>query len=97
MAPGTLAAFPYVVVRIGCSKCSRKGQYRLARLAAKLGPDARMTDVLAALAGNCALWGVHTPGIERCGALFHDIANGRPPDTPRDAQPIPKRPLRVVR
>ena len=34
-----LAFYPFVVVRIACRVCSRNGAYRLARLAAKFGPD----------------------------------------------------------
>jgi hypothetical protein len=34
-----LALYPYIVVRMGCRLCSRRGAYRLARLAAKYGPE----------------------------------------------------------
>ena len=34
-----LAFYPFVVVRIACRVCSRNGAYRLARLAAKFGPE----------------------------------------------------------
>jgi hypothetical protein len=34
-----LAFYPFVVVRIACRVCSRSGAYRLARLAAKHGPE----------------------------------------------------------
>ena len=34
-----LAYYPYVVVRVGCDRCDRKGAFRLARLAAKFGPN----------------------------------------------------------
>ena len=35
----------YPVVRIGCRQCSRQGAYRLARLAAKLGPEITLRDL----------------------------------------------------
>jgi hypothetical protein len=34
-----LAHYPFVVVRIRCRVCARKGSYRLARIAAKHGPE----------------------------------------------------------
>src|SRR5271163_4032441 len=36
-----LAFYPFVVVRIACRVCSRRGSYRLARLAAKIRPGDR--------------------------------------------------------
>jgi hypothetical protein len=79
----TLASYPYVTVRLGCSKCPRRGQYRLARLAAKLGPDMNMVEVLAALAGDCPKFDPNQPGVDRCGAHFVDLAAGTAPDLPR--------------
>jgi hypothetical protein len=38
-----LSDFPWVVVRVGCNLCRRKGEYRLARLAAKYGPEISLT------------------------------------------------------
>src|ERR1700685_1153708 len=40
-----LAHYPFVVVRIACRVCSRKGSYRLARLAAKVGPEVTPRDL----------------------------------------------------
>ena len=40
-----LALYPFVVVRIGCRQCSRKGAYRLTRLAAKFGPEITLRDL----------------------------------------------------
>ena len=47
--------YPYIVVRIGCRRCTRKGAYRLARLAAKYGAEIPMMELLAHLAGDCAI------------------------------------------
>ena len=44
-----LALYPFVVVRIGCRQCSRKGAYRLARLAAKYGPEITLRDLTTIL------------------------------------------------
>jgi hypothetical protein len=40
-----LAGYPFVVVRIACRVCSRRGSYRLARLAAKYGPAISLRDL----------------------------------------------------
>jgi hypothetical protein len=40
-----LAFYPFVVVRIACRVCSRNGAYRLARLAAKFGPEIGLRDL----------------------------------------------------
>jgi len=85
----TLANYPYVTVRLGCSKCERRGQYRLA---AKFGADMNLVEVLAALAGSCPKFEPNRPGVDRCGAHFVDL-NGRPqPDSPALA-----RALRVIK
>ena len=50
-----LALYPFVVVRIACRVCSRRGAYRLARLAAKHGPETSLRDVLDRFSYDC-LW-----------------------------------------
>ena len=50
-----LALYPFVVVRIGCRQCSRKGAYRLARLAAKFGPDITLRDLTNRFSYDC-MW-----------------------------------------
>ena len=57
-----LSSYPYIVVRIACRRCTRKGSYRLARLAAKCGAEIPMMDLLAHLAGDCAIWDTRHPG-----------------------------------
>ena len=49
----TLAGFPYVLVRIACYHCDRRGAYRLARLASKYG--AEITSAGFAEAFDCRL------------------------------------------
>jgi hypothetical protein len=50
-----LARYPFVVVRIGCRQCSRKGAYRLARLAAKFGPEITLRDLTNKFPYDC-MW-----------------------------------------
>jgi hypothetical protein len=73
--------------------CSRKGSYRLARLADKYGSEIDMRELLEFLAGDCRYWRPRHPGIEGCGAHFCDLGSGRPPDLPPGASPR----LRVVK
>jgi len=89
----TLASYPYVRVRIACTKCSRKGSYRLARLADKYGADIPLPDLLEYLAGDCRIWAPRRAGLERCGTFFVDLSS---PPTPPDLPPAARTPLRVV-
>ncbi len=90
----TLSTFPFVVVRLACTMYSRKGSYRLARLADKYGAEIQMPQLLAYLAGDCKYWGrPRHPGLRGCGAYFKDLAGAPgPPDLPALA-----RRLRVVK
>lgn len=89
-----LAQFPYVVVRIACGMCpSRQGSYRLARLAAKHGPETPLEVVLARVSADCPYQhGPRRPGdrepgqyVPRCHAFFADLERPvqPPPDLPR--------------
>jgi len=94
MAADALSSYPYVVVRIGCRRCTRKGSYRLARLAAKYGAEIPMIELLAHLAGDCAIWDTRHPGAPRCGAYFVDLEfPAPPPDRPTEGM----RRLRLVK
>jgi hypothetical protein len=80
----TLATFPYVVVRLGCRFCRRKGAYRLARLSAKFGADANVDDVLRQVAADCPHWKRNARWNDGCGVYLPDLDwPPRPPDTPR--------------
>lgn len=79
-----------MVVNVDCRLCPRKGCYRLARLAAKLGPEAALDDVLSALAVDCHLYrrDAKPRAYEaRCGIRLTDLwmAFQPPPDDPSDA------------
>ena len=81
-----LAFYPFVVVRITCRHCSRSGSYRLARLAAKFGPEARLDDILRRFSYDC-LWRDESRAkkalkAQACGVYFPDLENPRPPDMP---------------
>ena len=51
--PQTLADYPFVVVRLDCDLCPRRGRYRLARLVARFGDDACLDRVRRELAKPC--------------------------------------------
>jgi hypothetical protein len=80
-----LAHYPFVVVRIACRHCSRRGSYRLARLAAKHGPEATLDEVLRKFSYDC-LWREESrgrpKGAQPCGVYFPDLEQRRPPDLP---------------
>jgi hypothetical protein len=91
MSRHRLAFYPYIVVRVSCRHCTRRGSYRLARLGAKYGPEIELDDLLRQLAGDCPLWHRSVRWPEGCGAFYPDLEPPmRPPDMPRS-------PLRVVK
>ena len=69
IAPTKLSNWPWVVVRVDCVLCSRKGCYRLARLAARYGPEQSIDGLLRDLCQDC-LWFNERPRKyePRCGA-----------------------------
>lgn len=88
-APKTLADYPYVVVRIECGLCGRRGRYRLARLAERYGADITLEDLLDQIARRrCRYprpWKVRR--VPKLMAVFHimlpDLVQApRPPDQP---------------
>lgn len=96
-----LSNFPWVVVRIGCRACRRRGSYRLARLAAKYGPDAPLNHVLEALTVDCAVRHDRRSGRRDdegiCRARFVDLeGTPPPPDLPPALRPPIDRKLRLV-
>lgn len=85
-APKKLSEWPWVVVRVDCVLCPRKGCYRLARLAARYGSEQSLDGLLAALANDCPGWRTkprkHDP---RCGARLVDLERNLPPPDHPDA------------
>ena len=79
-----LALYPFVVVRIACRVCSRRGSYRLARLGAKFGPEISLRDLTDRFSYDC-LWRAEARGkrgISSCGVYLPDLDHPRPPDLP---------------
>jgi hypothetical protein len=79
-----LAHYPFVVVRIRCHVCARKGSYRLARIAAKYGPEISLRDLLDRFSYDC-LWRTQSRtkrGRTDCGVYLPDLEHKRPPDLP---------------
>ena len=79
-----LAFYPFVVVRIACRVCSRTGSYRLARLAAKFGPEISLRDLTDRFSYDC-LWRAEARSKgcrSSCGVYLPDLEQPRPPDTP---------------
>jgi hypothetical protein len=80
----TLALYPFVIVRIACRHCSRAGRYRLARLAAKSGPEISLDEVLQRFSYDC-LWRDESRAkkalkAQVCGVSLPDLEQPRPPD-----------------
>jgi hypothetical protein len=85
-----LSDFPWVIVRVDCPLCPhRKGQYRLARLAAEYGADIQLCDLLDRIALDCPRRPLSWEGRPNqddpgCKAQFTDLkaASRPPPDLP---------------
>jgi hypothetical protein len=58
------------VVRLACSKCDRRGQYRKAALIKRYGGSTKLPDLLAEIA-RCAKAGSMSDG---CGVYFVELA-----------------------
>jgi hypothetical protein len=101
-----LAYYPYVVVRLGCDRCTRTGAFRLARLAAKFGSNISLDHLIAKLvATECPYWKARHPYHGTCRARLIDLDGFREvpdlppailklPDVARTAAALAKRALR---
>jgi hypothetical protein len=72
------------VARIACRVCSRSGSCRLARLAAKFGPEITLRGLTDRFSYDC-LWCAEArskAGKSACGVYLPDLQNPRPPDLP---------------
>jgi hypothetical protein len=79
-----LTFYPFAVVRIACRVCSRSGTYRLARFAAKHGPEITLRDLTDRFSYDC-LWRAEArskKGKSACGVYLPDLEHKRPPDLP---------------
>ena len=83
-----LAHYP---IRRGADRrraCSRCGSYRLARLAAKFGPEIRLRDLTDRFSYDC-LWRAEARskrGRSSCGVYLPDLEQPRP----RTIRPVPR-------
>ncbi|MCX8254649.1 hypothetical protein RHAL1_00610 [Beijerinckiaceae bacterium RH AL1] len=90
-----LSSYPYVTVRVACSRCPRRGAYRLARLADRYGAEITLPYLIEALAADCKLRDHRRLNLyDRCGAHFPDVMSPKPPDEPA---PASRPTLKVVR
>lgn len=88
--PARLSSYPHVIVRVMCTRCTRRGAYRLARLAERFGAEASLVDVLRELSRDCANHGLKREKgsyPEPCRAVFGDLDMPRPPDVPPERPP----------
>src|SRR5579871_7032988 len=79
-----LSGYLFVLVRIACRVCPRRGACRLARLAAKYGPESRLRDLTDRLSFDC-LWRSEARtkgGKSACGIYLPDLDKRLPPDLP---------------
>jgi hypothetical protein len=65
----TLKECPHQMIRLVCSRCERKGQYRKQTLLAEYGPDVTMPDLLHLIA-KCPR---HGDLSKPCGARYGDL------------------------
>jgi hypothetical protein len=73
-----------------CRVCPRHGAYRLARLAAKFGPEIALRDLTDRFSYDC-LWKAEARIKGRqssCGVYLPDLEQRRPPDLPPGLAPI---------
>jgi hypothetical protein len=68
-----LAHYPFVVVRIACRVCSRRGSYRLARVAAKFGPEISLRDLTDRFSYDC-LWRAEASRSSSAGRFDNSVA-----------------------
>jgi hypothetical protein len=62
------------VLRVACKKCDRVGQYRLARLIERHGPDANLVDWKDAQTADCPKRANDRVALmDLCGAWFPDL------------------------
>src|SRR5213595_3672051 len=63
MSRDRLAFYPYVIVRVSCRHCTRRGSYRLARLGAKYGPEIGLIDTLTPCSQDPTLMHTAVPSV----------------------------------
>jgi hypothetical protein len=67
----TLIEHPGLMVRLACTKCERRGQYRKATLIERYGTGANLVDLRLELAADCPRVIADKP-VDRCGVIYPD-------------------------
>src|SRR5262245_6616362 len=75
--PGTLARYPFPIVRVACRYCKRRGQYRLETLVKAYGAQAGLHQVLLWLSVDCGLAANRTGRPGCLGPFFVDLEKKR--------------------
>jgi hypothetical protein len=70
--PSRLADYPFEMVRLTCTKCPRKGQYRKSTLIERYGPDQNMVDLRLMLAADCPK-GIANRSTDHCDVVYPDL------------------------
>ena len=84
--PERLSQYPYVIVRFDCIFCPwRKGRYRLARLAERLGAEATLNHVPEEISRDCPRRYVRgNQYVHRCQVWYTDLVCGPEHDLPHE-------------
>ena len=81
LVPELLTPISWSALAASCANV--QGRYRLARLAAKFGPEIPLPDLLNRLTADCEARNARHPYRSRCVARFIDLdPPRRPPDAP---------------
>jgi hypothetical protein len=68
-----LRDYPFEMVRLACTRCARRGQYRKSTLLARFGPNYGLVSMRFDLAAGCP--SIPAPSIyEHCGVFYPDLA-----------------------
>jgi hypothetical protein len=67
-----LRDYPFEMVRLACTRCGRRGQYRKSTLLARFGPNYGLVSMRLDLAEGCPR--IPAPSIhEHCGVIYPDL------------------------
>jgi hypothetical protein len=69
----TLSDVQGPTLTVVCETCHRRGRFNVGRLIKRHGADAKLTDLLAVLVGNCPIAGA-TSINERCKAVYDGLS-----------------------
>ena len=62
------------VLQVACRKCGRSGQYRVAKLIERYGPDGKLVDWKEEITADCPKRATNRAALlDLCGAWFPDL------------------------